>query len=196
MTWIPWVTSAAIGAFIGWATNLIAIKMLFHPRRRICGLQGLLPRRQHELARDVGQIIATELVLVDDLLVGLDRVDLEPHLGALLDKAIASKMGDLKKLPLVGALISDDLVRGLRNSMLREMVLAQPAILAEIRTLAKDSIDISDIAATKLASFDLDRLEAIVNQVARNEFRAIEWYGGVLGAVIGLAQPAIALLTR
>jgi uncharacterized membrane protein YheB (UPF0754 family) len=196
MTWIPWVTSAAVGALIGWATNLIAIKMLFHPRRRILGVQGLLPRRQRELARDVGHVIATELVHVEDLLAGLDRVDLEPHLAALLDKGISAKVGDLRKLPLVGALISDDLVRGLRNAFLKEMLAAQPAIIAQIKELATSRIDIEEIAATKLASFDLDRLEQVVNQVARNEFRAIEWYGAMLGALIGLAQPAVMLLSQ
>ncbi|MBA2479547.1 MAG: DUF445 family protein [Planctomycetes bacterium] len=195
MDWIPWVSSAVIGAFIGWATNLIAIKMLFHPRKRILGVQGLLPRRQRELARDVGQVIATELVHVPDLLVGLDEVDLEPHLSVLLDKGIAAKIGELRKLPLVGSLISDDLVRGLRNALLKEMLAAQPQIIAEIKAAVTRRIDIAEVAATKLASFDLDRLEGVVKQVARNEFRAIEWYGAVLGAVIGLAQPAVSLIS-
>ena len=30
-----------ITALVGWGTNYLAVKMLFHPRRRIFGLQGL-----------------------------------------------------------------------------------------------------------------------------------------------------------
>lgn len=194
MSWHDWVISGAVGAIIGWATNLIAIKMLFHPRKRVLGLQGLMPRRQRELARDVGHIIATELVLTDDLLKGLDEVDLSPHLAALIDQGIAAKIDELRKMPLVGAFISDSLVKGLRDAFLAEMLKAQPRIMQEIKALARERLDIGAIAAAKLEAFDLDRLEQVVNQVAKNEFKAIEWWGAILGAVIGLAQPALRLL--
>ena len=50
-----------IAAFTGWVTNLVAIRMLFHPRHewRILGLriQGILPKRQPDLARKVGQVV-------------------------------------------------------------------------------------------------------------------------------------------
>jgi uncharacterized membrane protein YheB (UPF0754 family) len=39
-----------------------------------------------------------------------------------------------------------------------------------------------------IAAFDLDRLEAIVNQVARREFQTIERLGAVLGFMIGCIQ--------
>lgn len=194
MSWSDWVVSAGVGAVIGWGTNLIAIKMLFHPRKRVLGLQGLMPRRQRELARDVGHIIATELVLTDDLLAGLDQVDLSPHLAELIDQGIAAKIGELRKMPLVGAFISDSLVQGLRDAFLAEMLKAQPRIREEIKALARERLDIGAIAAAKLEAFDLDRLESVVNQVARNEFKAIEWWGAILGAVIGLTQPALHLI--
>ena len=42
-----------IGALIGWFTNYIAIKMLFHPRDEVriffIPIQGVFPRRQKDL---------------------------------------------------------------------------------------------------------------------------------------------------
>ena len=51
---LPWIMLPLVGAGIGYATNWLAIKMLFHPRNPRFGLQGLLPRRQDEIAESVG----------------------------------------------------------------------------------------------------------------------------------------------
>ena len=45
-----------IGFLIGMFTNYLAIKMLFHPRNKIFGIQGVLPRRKEILAEKIGEI--------------------------------------------------------------------------------------------------------------------------------------------
>ncbi len=42
-----------IGFIIGYFTNYIAIKMLFHPRRKIFGFQGIIPKRKKALAKNI-----------------------------------------------------------------------------------------------------------------------------------------------
>ena len=44
-----------IGAVIGLVTNWIAIKMLFHPRKKILGIQGVIPKRKKEIAKRIGE---------------------------------------------------------------------------------------------------------------------------------------------
>ncbi len=185
-----------LGAVIGWFTNWIALKMLFHPRRRRWGFQGLLPRRQAELARDVGRIVGTELVKVDELLAPLDRLDLAPQLTALLDQALTRKITELRAKPLVGMLLTDGLVQGFRDSILKEVLAAQPQIIANLKAAARPHLDVSTLAEQQLASFDLDRLERLINQLASTEFRAIEWWGAVLGGMIGLLQALSMLALR
>ena len=46
-----------------------------------------------------------------------------------------------------------------------------------------------------IASFDLEHLESIVNQVAKREFRTIERLGAALGFVIGCVKVALFWLT-
>lgn len=190
MDWVPWVMLPTVGAAIGWATNYVAIKMLFHPRTPVMGMQGLLPRRQQELATSVGEVVGNELVPTDELLKGLDGLDLTPHLGELLDQAIAAKLEDVKRIPLVGSLVTPERIAGIRDAVLRQLADKQPVLIARF----KEKIDIGKIAKEKLAAFDLDRLERIVNQVANKEFRAIEWWGLVLGFLIGLVQAGVMAL--
>jgi uncharacterized membrane protein YheB (UPF0754 family) len=194
MDWVPWVMLPTVGGAIGWATNYVAIKMLFHPRKPMMGMQGLLPRRQNELAASVGDVVGNELVPTDELLKGLDGLDLTPHLGELLDQAIAAKLEDVKRIPLVGSLVTPERIAGIRDAVLRQLADKQPILIARFKQILKEKIDIGKIAKEKLAAFDLDRLERIVNQVANKEFRAIEWWGLILGFLIGLVQAGVMAL--
>jgi uncharacterized membrane protein YheB (UPF0754 family) len=194
MDWLSWVMLPTVGGAIGWATNWVAIRMLFHPRQPRWGLHGLLPRRQQELAASVGDVVGKELVPPDELLKGLDGLDLTPHLGELLDQAIAAKLEDIRRMPLVGSLVTPERIAGIRDSVLKQLAEKQPVLIARFKEVLKERIDVGAIAREKLGRFDLDRLERIVNHVASREFRAIEWWGLVLGFIIGLVQAGIMTL--
>ncbi len=58
-----------IGAIIGGSTNYLAIKMLFHPYKavylfgkRLPFTPGLLPKRQEELATQLGKVVVDHLL--------------------------------------------------------------------------------------------------------------------------------------
>ena len=58
-----------VGGAIGYLTNLIAIKMLFHPHRalyigkwRVPLTPGLIPKEQGNIARSIGEVISRELL--------------------------------------------------------------------------------------------------------------------------------------
>ena len=60
-----------ISAFIGWFTNWIAIKMLFHPRepKKILGVtfHGIFPKRQKTLATNLGKLISDEFLSFNEI---------------------------------------------------------------------------------------------------------------------------------
>ena len=185
---LPWVMLPVVGALIGFATNWLAIKMLFHPRQPRWGIQGLLPRRQKDLAQKLGQVVATELIDIDSVLDHLDDVDLQQLIGQLIDHAIASKLDDLQKIPLIGKMITPELLSGLRDSLVDEVIKHQDTILSKIKEKVKAHIDIESIVREKVENFELDKLESVIVAVAKNEFRAIEWWGAILGGLIGVIQ--------
>lgn len=68
MMW-KYITTPIIGAIIGYVTNWVAVKMLFHPRReiRIFGKKlpftpGVIPRGQKRLARGIGRVVEQQLL--------------------------------------------------------------------------------------------------------------------------------------
>ncbi|MFM9021264.1 MAG: DUF445 domain-containing protein, partial [Sediminibacterium sp.] len=68
---VTWIIIPLISAFIGWFTNWIAIKMLFHPRqpKKILGLtfHGIFPKRQQVFAARLGKLVSDELLSFTDI---------------------------------------------------------------------------------------------------------------------------------
>lgn len=61
-----------IGAFIGYSTNIVAIRMLFRPlkEKRIFGIRlpftpGILPGQRHKLAQSIGSMVERELLTAE-----------------------------------------------------------------------------------------------------------------------------------
>lgn len=63
-----------LGGIIGYITNAIAIKMLFHPRKpiyigkwRLPLTPGLIPKEKHRVAQSIGKVISEQLLDCDTL---------------------------------------------------------------------------------------------------------------------------------
>lgn len=89
-----------IGAVIGGVTNMIAVKMLFHPfkayyifGKRVPFTPGLIPKRRGEIAEKIGQVVEDHL-----LTESLMREKLEtPDMRATVRRAVAQQVDALEQ---------------------------------------------------------------------------------------------------
>jgi len=189
--WLPLLAKPLVGAAIGWFTNYLAIRMLFRPQKqvRLLGmtLQGVVPRRRQEIAARVAETVERELVSHDDIRdVLLDinyqqalRHRIEGHVRDYLDEKIA---GTPK---VVRALIGDGLVDKLARGAADEVMERMPALLDGAASELESRFDIRSLIQAKIDGFDLDQIEALVQELARKELRFIEVLGGIVGFVVG-----------
>lgn len=84
-----------LGAFIGYLTNKIAIRMLFRPLKRwhILGIPvpmtpGVIPAKRHDLAHNIGEMVGTHLLTSDDIGAALSEEKFQNHLNSLVDERI------------------------------------------------------------------------------------------------------------
>lgn len=187
-----WITLPLIGAFIGWGTNWLAVKMIFRPIRpvRILGIrvQGLIGRRQQELAKAIGRVVGTHLVEHKDVLKALNKLDFQGILSGVLDRGLGPKIQELRGLPLIGGFLTEARVADLRNSIVDGIMKHRETVLDEVeRGLAK-GLDVPELVERKVAGFAIEKLETLILEVASRELRAIEVLGGVLGLLIGFVQ--------
>ncbi|MEW6426755.1 MAG: DUF445 family protein [Thermodesulfobacteriota bacterium] len=86
-----------IGAFIGYLTNDIAIRMLFRPLRpwRLLGMRlpltpGVIPAKRHELARNIGAMVGDHLLTSKDVQKGIMAPAFQEELAALVRDRVES----------------------------------------------------------------------------------------------------------
>jgi len=188
-----WLTIPAIGGLIGWSTNWLAVKMIFRPikKRRILGLfpvQGLIGRRQPELAKAIGRVVGNHLVEHKDVVKGLNKLDFGGILGNVLDAGLGPKIQELRGLPLIGGFLTEERVKGLKQSIVDSVMAHKDKMLDEVEKGLQKGLDVPDLVERKVAGFAIEKLEALILDVASKELRAIEVLGGVLGVLIGFAQ--------
>jgi uncharacterized membrane protein YheB (UPF0754 family) len=187
------ISIPVVSALIGYVTNYIAVIMLFRPHRprSILGLrlQGLVPRRQAEIAQSLGSMIERDLFSSADIQEALKGVDSAGEASAFLNEQIDLFIEKLAaQNPMIGMFMQGpllDQVKGLLRDQLSEKF---PSLIERVVERAEHKLDVSEIVRTKVESFDLTKLEAIIHEVSARELKTIEVLGGVLGFIVGLIQ--------
>lgn len=190
-----WIMLPLIGGFIGLGTNWIAVKMIFRPLQPwrllwLFPIQGLVPRRQRDLAKSIGKVVGNHLVEHKDIVRGLNKLDFDKLLGGVLDKGLTPKIQELRSLPLIGGFLTEERVRDVRDAIQKSILAHKDTILDEVEAGLSKGLDVPALVEQKVGAFPVLKLEQLILDVASRELAAITWLGGVLGAIIGLGQVA------
>jgi uncharacterized membrane protein YheB (UPF0754 family) len=187
-----WLAVPAIGGLIGYVTNWLAVKMIFRPikPRRFLGIriQGLIGKRQKELARSIGNVVGNHLVEHKDVVRSLNKLDFAGILADVLDKGLEPKVKELRGLPLIGGFLTEERVASLRDAIARSVMANKDQVLDAVEKGLAEGLDVPRLVEEKVAEFPVEKVEAMILEVSARELRAIEWLGGVLGALIGIGQ--------
>ncbi len=200
MEYYKFIIAPFIGALIGWMTNYLAVKSLFHPRRpvNILGwkIQGVFPKRQKELAENLGKLVEKELISHQDIRNVIQDQKFRDRLKNILNEYIhnflSRKLSSLH--PMVGALFGDKVSDSLQNRVSREIERFLPELMERVSSELEHSLNLKQMVQEKVENFSMDKLESILYSIMRKEFRFIEIVGAVLGFVIGVVQALFLIL--
>lgn len=190
-----------ISAFIGWVTNWIAIKMLFHPRqpKRILGitLHGIFPKRQQVFAEKLGKLVRDELLSFEDIeekIINPENLKkIMPLIEGHIENFLRVKLSD--EMPFLSLFVGDKTIRSLKKIFMLELENLFPQLMKSYAGHLQAELDLEKIVTDKVAAFSSEKLETILFQIMSKEFRFVEIIGGVIGFLIGLVQVFITLLT-
>ena len=191
-----------ISAAIGWITNWVAIKMLFRPHNEInLGLfkiQGLIPKRRAEIGIGIADVIQNELISIKDVIANIDREEFSKRLNDLIDDVLEKNLKTKvkEKFPVMQMFFSDKMAKDVSNTIKGIVMENQEKIFEIFSNYAEENINFSTIITDKISNFSLDKLEEIINGLAKKELKHIEVIGAILGAFIGLVQYFITLFVK
>lgn len=184
-----------VGAGIGYATNVIAIVMLFRPYRPIkipftkWEILGLIPKRREEIAKSIGETVKNELISMEEINSAvLSDENKRKLVNAIKEKVKEVVSAKTESIPFgLGSVV---------NNMVEDMVEVELTIFIydkadEMVHNMTQEIDLGLMVEEKINQFELKKIEEIILQVASTELRHIELLGGLLGAVIGFVQGLI-----
>lgn len=191
-----------ISAFIGWFTNWIAIKMLFHPKepKKILGLtfHGIFPKRQRQFAEKLGILVSTELISfkeIEEKIVNPENIKkIMPLVEIRVDEFLRSKLGEA--FPMISMFIGENTINKLKDVFMTELETIFPELIGSYMKDLESQLDLNKIVTEKVYGFSSDKMETILNQIMSKEFRFVEVIGGVLGFIIGIFQVILTLLTQ
>ncbi len=180
-----------LGALIGYITNVVAVELLFHPKKPInvfgFKIQGLVPARSREL---------TERFL-DTLSGVLTKEDFEFVINRAVDKAVdESKVAAglnyiLSKPPLSNVRDFAEKVRFEKAFSLLPAAISrflQDAIRDAVVKSIANNIDLKEFVIKKAEEINEEEVERLFKKFAKKELRFIEISGAILGFVIGIVQ--------
>jgi len=201
MHWTNYIFPVLVSAFTGWVTTWIAIKMLFHPRKpiRVLGytIQGIFPKNQQLIAQKLGQVVSKEFLSFSEIEAKVTSPEnlqqLKPEIEKHIDKFLKEKIGEL--FPMLSMFIGDKTINQLKAAFLMELENLFPLLMKSYMAKLEKDLDLEKIVTEKVAGFSSEKLEDILNQITKKEFRFLEIIGGIFGLLIGLVQVTIQIMS-
>ncbi|MDD2220303.1 MAG: DUF445 family protein [Desulfoplanes sp.] len=189
-----------ICAFIGWLTNYLAIKMLFHPRKPIriftLTIQGIFPKRQKALAANLAMMIQDNLISGKDVSGIIESPEFVEKFKGMVQSAleifVREKLVGLH--PMVGMFLNEEMMGKVSTLLAAQLDQAVPEFLQQGAREVESRFDVRQLVQKKVEGFSMDQLELLLFSIMQNEFKFIELVGAVLGFIIGIFQSLFFLL--
>ena len=202
MNWTSALISILLSAFTGWITTWIAIKMLFHPRRPVkffgLTIQGIFPKNQRLIAEKLGQVVGKELLSFDEIEQKVTDPEnlqkLKPEIEAHIDNFLTNKIKEV--FPMLSMFIGEKTISQLKEAFLMELENLFPVLMKGYMAKLQGDLDLEKIVTEKVANFSSEKLEDILNQITKKEFKFLEVIGGFFGLLIGIIQVVVTFFIK
>ena len=192
-----------VGALIGWFTNYLAIRLLFRPYNEInlviFKLQGLIPKRRHEIAVNIAEVIETELISIREIGDKLDTSsfeygDLDEFLDRLVKEKIKAEL--LEKNPFLKMFMNDGILNKMRDYIKKLILDNKEELFQLLLKSIEKNVDLKGHIIEKMDNFSLREIEDIIIKISKKELKHIEILGGILGGIIAVFQYLIITIIR
>jgi uncharacterized membrane protein YheB (UPF0754 family) len=141
----------------------------------------------------VGQVVGKELLSFEDIEQKVTNTDnlqkLKPEIEAHIDEFLNNRIKTI--FPMLSMFIGEKTIGQLKEAFLNELEALFPVLMKNYMGKLQQDLDLEKIVTQKVANFSTEKLEDILMQITKKEFKFLEIVGAVLGLIIGLLQVLI-----
>lgn len=185
-----------IAGFVGWFTNVVALKMTFHPVDFVgippyLGWRGVVPANAERLSQSLISLLTEKLLSVEELFSQSDE-ELTTEIDPVVDRVTAQVIEELstnlaKEQWARAHQALRDYIEDLVRKSTRKVVLD---ILSDLKENAEEVIDLEAVVIDAVRN-DAGLLGHVLTETAGNELKFIENSGFWFGLLFGLVQMAV-----
>ena len=186
-----------VAAIIGWFTNMLAVKMLFHPKEPVnfyfFKIQGIFPKKKNVLAERIGKLVAEDLLSMKDIQKILNQQENVDLINKTIEEKLDFYLSNTfpKKYPMLSFFVGDKSKDKIKAAMMEEMETMGPEVMQKAFENLESSLDIEEFIKDRVSNFSTDQIEKLIQGILSTEFAFIEWVGAIVGFIVGVAQVII-----
>lgn len=182
-----WWQLPAFGLACGYATNWIALQMIFNPKEIMrvgpFNVQGLFMKRQDEVAADYGRLVSgyvlTPANIIEGILTGPYSDKVFDLIGKRVKKTIDEQTSIAK--PFVSFAVGTKQYQGMKETAVKGIISQLPETLSNLEEYAQEALDLENTLSTRLQSLKPEQFEGML----RPAFEQDEWILTAVGAILG-----------
>ena len=180
------------GFFVGYATNWLALKLIFNPREpKKVGpfvIHGLFHKRQLEVTREFSKLTAGKVLNADNITKTVLGGETADKIFAIVEKHVRALIEEYMKHPMAAMLVPEDQRAELEDELLERIREELPKEGGLLHTFAGKAVDIENSIGDRMKELPPDEFEGVL----RPAFQQDEWKlilaGAALGFVAGVGQ--------
>ena len=182
----PWVLPV-VGIFVGFATNWLALNMIFSPKHPIkigpITLHGLFIKRQDEVAADLGMTMAAEIMNPENIMNSILKGPSSDKLFDLVQKNVKQTMDEFAGYtkPFIAITLGSQRYIEIKDLAVERIMTHLPNAMTHVHEYTEEAMDIDQLVRSKMGGLTPEEFEGLL----RPAFEEDEWQLIALGAVIG-----------
>ena len=183
-----------VGFLVGWATNWLALKVIFKPirPRNFCGfkVQGIFMKRQKEVSEIFARVICVEILHVKAIWTAIFKGRLSKNFFAMLR---AHTLVFTDKLvveiePLAVAAMGSEKFLRMKEDIAQKVMDKIPDVIDSSYEYTQTALDMENTIREKMAVLPPEEFEGVLHPAFEEDEIQLILLGGILGAVVGVVQ--------
>ena len=189
-----WWVLPFFGFLVGYATNLLAIKLIFSPAEpKKVGpwtIQGLFHKRQEPVAREFSSMVSSDVLNPENMVARMVTGKPGDTLFGIVESHIGEMLEKYKKNPMTAALVPADKWDDIRDEVFARVREELPKEGGFLHIFTGRAINIYNELMDRMVKLDSKSFEGIL----RPPFQEDEWKLILAGAVLGLGAGVLQVL--
>jgi uncharacterized membrane protein YheB (UPF0754 family) len=189
-----WWVLPFFGFFVGYATNWLALKLIFEPiEPKKVGpfvIQGLFHKRQNEVSKEFADMLSKEILNTEAMVEKMTNGNGGDKLFGIVEGHVGAMLDGYSNNPMVAAMIPADKMGDIRTELFGRLREELPKPGGFLHTFTTRAIDVYGELFDRMTQLDPESFEGVL----RPAFQRDEWKLIVAGAVLGLGAGIAQLL--